>query len=75
MSDAKGSLPTWHVDLLSAPRRSLASRLLGAQETWITVAMLVLGLVVSMISPKFATPAISSTSSRTPASSASWLSA
>ncbi|WP_307285125.1 ABC transporter permease [Labrys wisconsinensis] len=44
------------VDLLSSRRGSLLGRLFGAQETWIALAILVLGIVVSLISAKFATP-------------------
>lgn len=44
-----------NVDLLSVPKRSLVGRLGGTQEAWIAIAIVVLGIVVSMISPKFAT--------------------
>ncbi|MBE7186129.1 MAG: ABC transporter permease [Methylobacterium mesophilicum] len=45
-----------NVDLLSAPRKSVLGRLVATQEAWIAVAILVLGILVSLISPKFATP-------------------
>jgi ribose transport system permease protein len=44
------------IDLLKGSGRTLLNRVLLAQETWIALAILVLGLVVSMIAPKFATP-------------------
>jgi ribose transport system permease protein len=44
------------VDLLSAPRGSALTRMLSSQEAWIAIAILVLGLCVSLISDKFATP-------------------
>ncbi|WP_353840538.1 ABC transporter permease [Mesorhizobium sp.] len=44
------------IDLLKGSSRTLLNRVLLAQETWIALAILVLGLVVSMIAPKFATP-------------------
>ncbi|OBQ69618.1 sugar ABC transporter permease [Mesorhizobium loti] len=44
------------IDLLKGSSRTLLNRVLLAQETWIAIAILVLGLVVSMIAPKFATP-------------------
>ena len=44
------------IDLLKGSTRSLRSRVLLAQETWIFVAILVLGIIVSLISSKFATP-------------------
>ncbi|WP_244639544.1 ABC transporter permease [Aureimonas endophytica] len=44
-----------NVDLLTAPRHSAVKRLATSQEAWIAVAILVLGLLVSLISPKFAT--------------------
>ncbi|MHB9475319.1 ABC transporter permease [Mesorhizobium sp. M0589] len=44
------------IDLLKGLSRTLLNRVLLAQETWIALAILVLGLVVSMIAPKFATP-------------------
>jgi ribose transport system permease protein len=50
--DASSASP----DLLGVPHRPLAARLLNAQETWIAIAILALGAVVSMISGKFATP-------------------
>lgn len=40
---------------LGAPKRSLAKRLVGTQEAWIALAILALGLVVSLIAPRFAT--------------------
>lgn len=40
---------------LGAPKKSLASRLVGTQEAWIALAILALGLVVSLIAPRFAT--------------------
>ncbi|MBA1139851.1 ABC transporter permease [Mesorhizobium neociceri] len=43
------------IDLLKGSSRTLLNRVLLAQETWIALAILVLGLVVSMIAPKFAT--------------------
>ncbi|MFB2552506.1 ABC transporter permease [Ensifer soli] len=43
------------VDLLKRHDRSLLRRLMLTQEMWIALAILVLGLVVSMISGKFAT--------------------
>ncbi|WP_367226867.1 ABC transporter permease [Mesorhizobium sp.] len=44
------------IDLLKGSSRTLLNHVLLAQETWIAIAILVLGLVVSMIAPKFATP-------------------
>ncbi|WP_352654668.1 ABC transporter permease [Mesorhizobium sp. M0317] len=44
------------IDLLKGSSRTLLNRVLLAQETWVALAILVLGLVVSMIAPKFATP-------------------
>ncbi len=44
-----------NIDLLTAPKRSLVGRLGGTQEAWIAIAIVVLGIVVSIISPKFAT--------------------
>ncbi|KQT69097.1 MULTISPECIES: ABC transporter permease [unclassified Aureimonas] len=43
------------IDLTSTPRRSLFGRLGATQEAWIAVAILVLGLLVTLVSPKFAT--------------------
>lgn len=43
------------VDLLKGSDRPLWSRVFLAQETWIALAILVIGLVVSVISAKFAT--------------------
>ena len=40
---------------LGAPKRSLAKRLVGTQEAWIALAILALGIVVSLIAPRFAT--------------------
>jgi len=48
--------PGMEIDLLKGSSRTLLNRVLLAQETWIALAILVLGLVVSMIAPKFATP-------------------
>ncbi|MER9457119.1 ABC transporter permease [Mesorhizobium sp. M0478] len=48
--------PGMEIDLLKGLSRTLLNRVLLAQETWIALAILVLGLVVSMIAPKFATP-------------------
>lgn len=48
--------PGMEIDLLKGSSRTLLNRVLLAQETWIAIAILVLGLVVSMIAPKFATP-------------------
>lgn len=48
--------PGMEIDLLKGSGRTLLNRVLLAQETWIALAILVLGLVVSMIAPKFATP-------------------
>ena len=42
------------VDLTAKPQ-SILSRLLGTQEAWIALAIILLGVIVSMISPKFAT--------------------
>jgi ribose transport system permease protein len=53
---APNDAPGMDVDLLKGSNRSFRSRVLLAQETWIVLAILVLGLVVSMISGKFATP-------------------
>ena len=47
--------PGMEIDLLKGSSRTLLNRVLLAQETWIAIAILVLGLVVSMIAPKFAT--------------------
>jgi ribose transport system permease protein len=47
--------PDMNVDLLKGNSRSLLHRLLLTQEMWIAVAILLLGIVVSMISAKFAT--------------------
>ncbi len=47
--------PGMEIDLLKGSSRTLLNRVLLAQETWIAVAILVLGLVVSMIARKFAT--------------------
>ncbi|WP_161992728.1 ABC transporter permease [Aureimonas leprariae] len=44
-----------NVDLLSVPRQSMLGRLLTTQEAWIVIAIVVLGILVSLISPKFAT--------------------
>lgn len=63
------------VDLLKGSDRPLWSRVFLAQETWIALAILVIGLVVSVISAKFATSETSSTFSRMPASSGLWRSA
>ncbi|TIP07708.1 MAG: ABC transporter permease [Mesorhizobium sp.] len=48
--------PGMEIDLLKGSSRTLLNHVLLAQETWIAIAILVLGLVVSMIAPKFATP-------------------
>ena len=48
--------PGMHVDLLTAAPRSMLTRIFASQEAWIAVAILVLGVVVSLISSKFATP-------------------
>ena len=47
--------PSMDVDLLNVPRRSLFGRMFNTQEAWIALAIIVLGIVVSLISPKFAT--------------------
>ncbi|KAB0679733.1 ABC transporter permease [Aureimonas leprariae] len=47
--------PGMNVDLLSVPRQSMLGRLLTTQEAWIVIAIVVLGILVSLISPKFAT--------------------
>ena len=39
---------------LGAAKSSLAARLFGTQEAWITLAILALGIVVSLIAPRFA---------------------
>jgi ribose transport system permease protein len=40
-------------EILNAPGRSLRSRIFSSQEFWITVAVLVIGLVVAQIAPRF----------------------
>ena len=44
------------IDLMGAPRRSFLHRALNNQEAWIVLAIIVLGMIVSTISGKFATP-------------------
>ncbi|MHA6642617.1 ABC transporter permease [Mesorhizobium sp. A623] len=44
------------VDLLKGSERPFWGRVVLAQETWIALAILVIGLAVSLISSKFATP-------------------
>jgi ribose transport system permease protein len=39
---------------LGAPKRSLANRLVGTQEAWIALAIVALGIIVSLIAPRFA---------------------
>jgi ribose transport system permease protein len=53
---APNDSPGMEIDLLKGSTRSFRSRVLLAQETWIALAILVLGIVVSLISSKFATP-------------------
>lgn len=48
--------PDMNVDLLKANNRSILNRMLMTQEMWIAIAIFLLGLAVSMISAKFATP-------------------
>jgi len=48
--------PGMNIDLLKGAQKPLLQRLMLAQETWIALAILVLGIVVSLISAKFATP-------------------
>ncbi len=52
---APEEVPHMDVDLLKGSDRPLWSRVFLAQETWIALAILVIGLVVSVISAKFAT--------------------
>lgn len=40
---------------LGAKKTSLAKRLVGTQEAWIALAILALGVIVSLIAPRFAT--------------------
>jgi len=47
--------PGMNIDLLKRHDRSLLRRLMLTQEMWIAIAIVVLGLAVSMISGKFAT--------------------
>lgn len=47
--------PGMSIDLLARSQRPLAERLIKAQETWIVLAIIVLGLAVTLISPNFAT--------------------
>ena len=55
MSTAAPHPPGMDIDLMGAPRRSFLHRTLNSQEAWIALAIIVLGLVVSTISGKFAT--------------------
>ena len=48
--------PDMDVDLLKASDRSILQRMMITQEMWIAIAIFILGLAVSMISAKFATP-------------------
>jgi ribose transport system permease protein len=43
------------IDLLKGSSRSLWNRVIMSQEVWVALAIFILGLIVSMISPKFAT--------------------
>lgn len=47
--------PGMDIDLLKGSDRSVWNRVFLAQETWIALAILVIGLIVSIISAKFAT--------------------
>lgn len=47
--------PSMDIDLLKGSSRPWWNRLLMSQEAWVALAILILGLIVSMISPKFAT--------------------
>lgn len=55
MSTSSSLPPGMDIDLLGVPRRSFLQRALNSQEAWIVLAIIVLGLVVSTISGKFAT--------------------
>jgi ribose transport system permease protein len=44
-----------NIDLLAAPEQSFVRRLGGTQEAWIALAIVALGIAVSLVSPKFAT--------------------
>ncbi|MDX3977712.1 MAG: ABC transporter permease [Shinella sp.] len=52
---SQSNAPDMNVDLLKRHDRSLLRRLMLTQEMWIAIAIVVLGLAVSMISGKFAT--------------------
>lgn len=47
--------PGMEIDLLKGSSRSLWNRIIMSQEVWVALAIFILGLIVSMISPKFAT--------------------
>jgi ribose transport system permease protein len=53
---APDEAPGMDVDLLKGSERPFWGRVILAQETWIALAILVIGLAVSLISSKFATP-------------------
>ena len=51
---SKGAAPAQSVDeILNTSGRTFASRLFGSQEFWITIAVLVIGLIVAQIAPRF----------------------
>lgn len=52
---SRGAASAQSVDeILNTPGRTLTSRLFRSQEFWITVAVLILGLVVAQVAPRFA---------------------
>lgn len=48
--------PDMNIDLMKSSGRSVLNRMMLTQEMWIAIAILVLGIAVSFISAKFATP-------------------
>lgn len=52
---SQSNAPDMNVDLLKSHNRSLLRRIMLTQEMWIAIAILVLGIAVSLISAKFAT--------------------